>query len=59
MRTAFPKPPIALLALAFAICGQNVYGQDGQTPAPAATCRHAAAFHKSAVPQTQPRWRRR
>jgi hypothetical protein len=40
VRTAFPKPPIALLALAFAICGQNVYGQDGQTqppPQPAGT----------------------
>ena len=32
MRTAFPKPFIALLALAFAVCGQNAPGQNSQTP---------------------------
>ena len=31
MRTTFPKPFIALLALAFAICGQNAPGQNSQT----------------------------
>jgi hypothetical protein len=31
MRTAFSKPSIALLALAFAICGQNAPGQNSQT----------------------------
>ena len=30
MRTAFPRPSIALLALAFAICCQNAPGQNSQ-----------------------------
>jgi len=35
MRTAFPKTLIGLLALVFALCGQNVPGQNSQTqPAP-------------------------
>ena len=34
MRTAFPKPFIALLALAFAICAQNAPGQNSQTKGP-------------------------
>ena len=34
MRTAFPKRFIALLALAFAICGQNAPGQNSQTQPP-------------------------
>ncbi len=34
MRTTFPKPSIALLAFAFAICGQNAAGQYGQSQPP-------------------------
>jgi hypothetical protein len=34
MRTAFSKPFIGLLALAFAICGQNAAGQNSQTQSP-------------------------
>lgn len=34
MRIGFPKPFIALLALAFAICGQKARGQDSQTQPP-------------------------
>lgn len=34
MRIAFPKPLIALLALVFAICGQNAAGQSSQTQSP-------------------------
>ncbi|MGO9490687.1 MAG: hypothetical protein ACLPZY_00270 [Terracidiphilus sp.] len=35
MRTSFSNPSIALIALAFAICGQNAPGQNSQTQAPA------------------------
>jgi hypothetical protein len=34
VRTAFPKPFIALLALALAICAQNAPGQNSQTQNP-------------------------
>jgi hypothetical protein len=34
MRTIFQKSSIALVALAFAICGQNVPGQNSQTQTP-------------------------
>ena len=34
MRTAFPKPYIAVLALAFAICSQNASSQNSQTQPP-------------------------
>ncbi len=34
MRIAFPKPSIALLALACAICGQNVRGQNNSQTQP-------------------------
>jgi hypothetical protein len=45
MRTAFPKPSIALLALAFAICGQSAPGQNSQ-PQPQAA--------DTSQPSTQP-----
>jgi hypothetical protein len=34
VRTAFPKPFIALFALAFATCSQNAHGQDSQAQPP-------------------------
>ena len=46
MRTAFPKPFIAILALAFAICGQNGAAQTSQTqtpPQPTDTSQPSAA----------------
>ncbi|MGP8269634.1 MAG: hypothetical protein ACLQLH_06165 [Terracidiphilus sp.] len=47
MRTAFPKLPIALLALAFAVCCQNAPGQNSQTqppPQPAGTSQPSTSL---------------
>gem|GEM_PF-1425209 len=48
MRTAFPKPFIPLLALAFAICGQNAHGQSSQTQSPP---QHTDTSQPSSVQQ--------
>lgn len=47
MRTAFPNPSIALLALAFSICGQSAPSQNShdQPPQPAATSQPSTKHH--------------
>jgi hypothetical protein len=56
MRTAFPKLSIALLALAFAFCGQYAPGQSSQTqppPQPADTAQPSTQQPSTQQPSTQ------
>ena len=56
MRTAFPKTLIGLLALVFALCGQNVPGQNSQTqpaPQPADTSQPSTQQPSAKKPSTQ------